>query len=151
MEGTSDVRIEHNTGLQRGYTLFALGPPHHRFTFRDNIAPHNEYGIFGNDVGIGVAALDAYFPDAVVTENVLPGGDASQYPDGNVFPDSIEAVPFVDRKAGNYRLAGGIKNLKAPGVDAGALCAALSPQDAREQTICAVRTADRQDRAVASH
>jgi len=151
MEGTSDVRIEHNTALQRGYTLFALGPPHHRFTFRDNIAPHNEYGIFGNDVGIGVAALDAYFPDAVVTENVLPGGDASQYPDGNVFPDSIEAVPFVDRKGGNYRLTGGIKNLKAPGVDAGTLCAALSPQDAREQTICAVRTADRQGRSVASH
>jgi hypothetical protein len=60
-------------------------------------------------------------------------------------------VPFVDRKGGNYRLAGGIKNLKAPGVDAGALCAAMSPQDAREQAICAVRTADRQGRSVASH
>jgi hypothetical protein len=151
LEGTSDVKIEHNTGLQRGYTLFALGPPHRRFTFRHNIAPHNEYGIFGNDVGIGIDALEAYFPDAVVTDNVLAGGEASRYPEGNVFPDSIDAVPFVDRKAGNYRLAGAIKNLKAPGVDAGALCAALSAHDAPEQPICATRTAEtRPGRSMAS-
>jgi hypothetical protein len=142
IEGSSDVNIQHNTGLHRGYTLFSMGPAHRRFTFKSNIAPHNEYGIFGNDVGIGVAALDAYFPDAVVTANVLVGGEASRYPDGNVFPDSLDAVPFADRKSGNYRLARGIKNLKAPGVDAAALCAALSPLDAREQPICAVRTAE---------
>jgi hypothetical protein len=141
LEGTSDVRIEHNTGFQRGYALFALGPPHQRFTFRNNIAPHNEYGIYGNGVGVGYAAVDAYFPDGVVTENVLPGGDASRYPDGNVFPDSIDAVPFVDPKSGNYRLAAGIKHLKGPGVDAAALCAALSAQDAREQPICVARSA----------
>lgn len=151
VEGTSDVAIEHNTGFQRGYTLFAMGPPHRRFTFRHNIAPHNEYGIFGNDVGIGLAAIDAYFPDAVVTENVLAGGEAARYPDSNVFPESLDAVPFVDRKAGNYRLAGGIKHLKGPGVDGGALCAALSPQDAREQPICGVRTAEtRQGRSIAA-
>ncbi|HEX6948329.1 MAG TPA: hypothetical protein VF127_01910 [Nitrospira sp.] len=151
VEGTSDVKFEQNTGVQRGYTLFSMGPPHRRFTFRNNIAPHNEYGIFGNDVGVGVAALDAYFPDAVVTENVLAGGEASRYPDGNVFPDSLDAVPFADRKAGNYRLTGGIKHLKNAGVDASALCAAMSPPDAREQPICTARTADtRQHRAIAS-
>ena len=151
VEGTSDVKFEQNTGVQRGYTLFSMGPPHRRFTFRNNIAPHNEYGIFGNDVGVGVAALDAYFPDAVVTENVLAGGEASRYPDGNVFPDSLDAVPFADRKAGNYRLTGGIKHLKNAGVDASALCAAMSPSDAREQPICTARTADtRQHRAIAS-
>ena len=151
VEGTSDVKFEKNTGVQRGYTLFSMGPPHRRFTFRNNIAPHNEYGIFGNDVGVGVAALDAYFPDAVVTENVLAGGEASRYPDGNVFPDSLDAVPFADRKAGNYRLTGGIKHLKNAGVDASALCAAMSPPDAREQPICTARTADtRQHRAIAS-
>lgn len=151
IEGSSDVSIEHNTGLQRGYTLFAMGPSHRRFTFRGNIAPHNEYGIFGNDVGVGTAALDAYFPDAVVTDNVLAGGEARSYPDGNVFPDSLEAVPFVDRKAGNYRLASSIKNLKGPGVDAGSLCAALSRQDAQGQPICAMRTAgSSQGRSIAS-
>ena len=95
--------------------------------------------------------MDAYFPDAVVTENVLAGGEASRYPDGNVFPDSLDAVPFADRKAGNYRLTGGIKHLKNAGVDASALCAAMSPPDAREQPICTARTADtRQHRAIAS-
>lgn len=152
MEGTSDVRIEHNTGLQRGYALFAMGPPHRRFTFRHNIAPHNEYGIFGNDVGVGVAALDAYFPGADVTGNVLAGGDASRYPDGNVFPDSLDAVPFVDRKGGNYRLTAGIKHVTTPGIDAGALCAALSAHDAPNQPICAARTAESPaGRSVASH
>lgn len=151
LEGTSDVNIEHNTGIQLGYTLLSTGPPHRRFMFRHNIAPHNEYGIYGTDVGVGVAALDAYFPDAVVTDNVLAGGEARRYPEGNVFPDSIDAVPFADRRAGNYRLTGGIKHLKDPGVDAGALCAALSPQDAREQPICGVRTAEtQQGRAMAS-
>jgi hypothetical protein len=152
LEGTSDVDIEGNTGLQRGYTLFALGPPHRRFVFKNNLAPHNEYGIFGNDVGVGVAALDAYFPDAVVTDNVLAGGEARQYPDGNVFPESLDAVPFADRKAGNYRLTAGIKHLKAPGVDAAALCAALSPQDARNQVICTAPTAGAPGgRTLASH
>jgi len=132
--------------------LFALGPPHRRFVFKNNLAPHNEYGIFGNDVGVGVAALDAYFPDAVVTDNVLAGGEARQYPDGNVFPESLDAVPFADRKAGNYRLTAGIKHLKAPGVDAAALCAALSPQDARNQVICTAPTAGAPGgRTLASH
>jgi hypothetical protein len=151
VEGTSDVRIERNTGFQQGYALFSMGPPHKRFIFRYNIAPHNEYGIFGNDVGIGTAALDAYFPDAVVTDNVLPGGEERRYPSGNLFPESMDAVPFVDRKAGNYRLAGGIRHLTGVGVDTATLCAALSPFEAREQPFCLPHTPDsRQSRSVLS-
>jgi hypothetical protein len=146
LKGSSDVAIERNTGLQRGYVLFSMGPPHRRFAFRNNIAPHNEYGLYGNDVGVGTAALDAYFPDAVVTDNVLAGGNARNYPDGNVFPDSIDAIPFVDRKAGDYRLAGagiqmGRNSRTDMGVDMGALCAALGPQ-VRSQPICAPRTVE---------
>jgi hypothetical protein len=152
VEGTSDVRIERNTGFQQGYALFATGPPHRRFTFRNNIAPHNEYGIFGNDVGVGTAALDAYFPESLVTENVLAGGDERRYPRGNVFPDSLDAVPFADRKAGNYRLTRGINHLTGVGTDTAALCAALSHVDAGEQSFCAASTADTsQRRSVASH
>jgi hypothetical protein len=151
VEGTSDVGIERNTGIQQGYALFAMGPAHKRFTFTGNIAPHNEYGIFGNDVGVGTAALDAYFPDAVVSNNVLPGGDERRYPPGNLFPDSMDAVPFADRNGGNYRLTGGIKDLTGAGVDTAALCAALSPIDAREQPFCVPRAADtRQSRSAAS-
>ena len=141
MEGTSDVAIERNTGLQQGYTLFSMGPPHKRFRFTNNLAPHNEYGIFGNDVGIGTAALDAYFPGATVIGNVLAGGDEGRYPPGNMFPESLDAIPFADRKAGNYRLtAAVVKNGRTDaGVEAAALCAALSPEDARNQPICTAR------------
>jgi hypothetical protein len=69
-----------------------------------------------------------------------------------VFPESLDAVPFADRKAGNYRLTAGIKHLKAPGVDAAALCAALRPQDARNQVICTAPTAGAPGgRTLASH
>lgn len=140
LKGSSDVTIERNTGLQQGYVLFAMGPSHQRFTFKNNIAPHNEFGLFGNDVGVGTAALEAYFPDALVTDNVLAGGDERRYPDGNIFPESMETIPFVDRKAGDYRLAGagirtGRKNRIDVGVDTAALCAALGAQ-ARSQPMC---------------
>ena len=138
LEGTSDVTIERNTGLQKGYVLFSMGPPHRRFMFRNNIAPHNEYGIYGNDVGIGTPALQAYFPDSVVTDNVLIGGDERRYPAGNAFPPSWDDVPFVDSKNGDYRLAA-VTNGKTEkitsGVDATALCRALGPLS-RQQAVC---------------
>jgi hypothetical protein len=153
LEETSDVTIERNTGLQRGYALFSLGPPHRRFIFRNNLAPHNEYGIFGNGVGVGTAALEAYFPGAMVTGNVLVGGDKHQYPEGNLFPDSMEAVPFADRNKGDYRLTGGgINNRTDLGVDPVALCAALGQQEAPHQPICTAWKAEHQrSHALASH
>lgn len=153
LDETSDVKIERNTGLQKGTTLFSLGPPHRRFVFVNNLAPHNEYGIFGNGVGIGTDALEAYFPGAVVTGNVLAGGDRSRYPDGNVFPDSMDAVPFRDRKTGDYRLtAAGIKSRTDVGVDPAVLCAALGRQDASKQPMCAGPAADtHHTRVVPSH
>ncbi|HKE62038.1 MAG TPA: hypothetical protein VKB33_06180 [Nitrospira sp.] len=150
LKGSSDVTIERNTGLHQGYVLFGIGPPHRRLTFKSNIAPHNEFGIFGDGVGTGTAAIEAYFPDAVVTDNVLAGGDDSKYPEGNFFPDSLEAIPFVDRKAGDYRLAGtgiktGRKSRTDLGVDMTALCAALGSQ-ARGQSMCAPRTMETRSR-----
>lgn len=156
LEGTSDVTIERNTGLQKGYVLFSMGPPHQRFVFRHNIAPHNEYGIYGNDVGVGTAALEAYYPGAIVTGNVLAGGEERQYPEGNVFPESMDAVPFVDRKAGDYRVAGaGVKgprhNFAEVGVDMTAVCSALSPEE-RNQPICTLRTIEtRHSRSITPH
>jgi hypothetical protein len=153
LDETSDVRIERNTGLQTGTTLFSLGPPHRRFVFMSNLAPHNEYGIFGNGVGVGTDALEAYFPGSVVTGNVLAGGDESRYPDGNVFPKSMDAVPFRDRTKGDYRLtAAGIKSRTDVGVDPSVLCAALSRHDAPKQPMCAGPAADaHHTRVVPSH
>jgi hypothetical protein len=158
MDGTSDIVIERNTALQKGYVVFALGAPHRGFIFRNNIAPHNEYGIFGNDVGFGTSALEAYCPGSVVTGNVLTGGDEGQYPEGNIFPESLEAVPFVDRKAGDYRLSGAsIKgsqknNLANAGVDMVALCA-VPDSEAHHQPVCNQRTIEpaRHSRSLTAH
>jgi hypothetical protein len=143
IEGTSDVVIERNTGLQRGTVLFTTGPLHRRFAFKNNIALHNEYGIFGNGVGIGMPALETFFPDSVVTGNILVGGDKQRYPDGNLFPESIDAVPFVDPRAGDYRLATdghvGRINRTDVGVDLDSLCLSLG-REARHQSGCMVRT-----------
>lgn len=141
VEGTSDVAILHNTGMQTGFLLYAEGPPHARFTFRGNIAPHNEYGMFGNGVGVGERALEAYFPDAIVEGNVIAGGDERQYPAGNYFPKSLDDVFFKNLNERDDRVtASGRGNAREgrtadAGADMRALCAALGPQ-ARHETVC---------------
>lgn len=137
VEGTSDVAIEQNTGMQTGFLLYAEGPPHARFLFRNNIAPHNEYGLFGTGVGTGTRAIEAYFPGGIVVGNIIPGGDERQYPDGNRFPKSLDEVPFANLKEGDYRLMassarGAASSRSEAGTDLGALCKALGPQAAHE-------------------
>jgi len=137
LDGTSDVAIEHNTAFQTGFLIYVEGQPHMRFRFQGNVAPHNEYGIFGSGVGVGTKAIEAYFPQAVVVDNVIAGGDASQYPVGNSFPLSLNDVPVKNEaEAGGSRLAstGGKTEYGhvVAGADFGALCRALGPQAAQE-------------------
>jgi hypothetical protein len=93
--GAADVRVEHNTALQTGSIVVAEGEPHPGFVFENNIALHNEYGIFGSGAGSGTAALDRYFPGAVVRGNVLVGADERAYPRENFFPASLADVGLV--------------------------------------------------------
>jgi hypothetical protein len=86
INGTSDVDISHNTAFQSGNIITAEGPPHERFDFRFNIAPHNEYGITGTGTGVGTATLRAYFPASDVSGNLIAGGPATLYPRPNFFP-----------------------------------------------------------------
>lgn len=107
---TEDVTIEHNTAIQTAQMVVTDYAPNTRFIYRNNIARHNEYGIFGSGVGIGNPALDYYFPGSIVTGNVIakevnaPSNAESLYPAGNFFPQSMQAVGFVDYNRGNYRL-----------------------------------------------
>lgn len=147
VEGTSDVAIEGNTGRQTGSLVFALGPPHKRFVFRNNMAPHNEFGIFGNAVGVGSKALEAYFPDAVVVGNIIAGGDKRQYPEGNLFPSSLDAATLSPQHNAAFRLAKATQD-KSSGMlptDAGVkikeLCLALGPHSDREP-MCRADAAD---------
>jgi hypothetical protein len=122
LDGTSDVRIDHNTGLQTDTLIWAGdGDPHRRFVFENNIALHNRYGIIGNDRGPGRPTLDRYFPGAVVRRNAIVGGDAALYPPDNFFPGSLEQVGFVAPRHGNYTLApsSALKRKAADGHDVG--------------------------------
>jgi hypothetical protein len=105
LDGTSDVRIEHNTALQTGDVLFGGdGEAHVGFVFENNIALHSVHGITGSGTKPGVSALARYFPAAVVRRNVIVGGDASDYPPDNFFPNGLEAVGFASHRDGRFRL-----------------------------------------------
>ncbi len=134
--GTQDVVIEHNTAMQSGPIVMAEGMPHEGFVYRHNVTPHNEYGMFGAGAGVGVNALETFFPRAVVTGNVIIGGDEHVYPAGNFFPPSVQ---FVNVERGDYRLtaAGRYTNGSdpVPGVDFARLCAALGALG-RSEPVC---------------
>lgn len=140
VEGTSDVVIENNFGMQTGSLVYTEGPPHKRFVFKQNVGPHNEYGIAGRGVGVGLRAMEAYFPGGIVSDNVIAGGDARQYPDNNAFPATIDGFPEQEPQKAD-RLTGSIMSVqpsadrRSRGVNVAALCAALGPA-AQSEKLC---------------
>ena len=136
LRGTKDVVIAHNTAFQTGHILMAEGDPHEGFVYRFNITPHNEYGMEGAGTGVGIGTLERHFPGAVVTHNVIIGGDPQRYPNGNSFPESVQTVPFVNWSSGDYKLIpSGAASQEIPGVDVKTLCAAIGIA-ARQENIC---------------
>jgi cellulose synthase/poly-beta-1,6-N-acetylglucosamine synthase-like glycosyltransferase len=105
VRGALDVAFEHNTAFQSGLILAAEGEPNPGFVYRNNIALHNAYGMIGTGTAPGRETLAAYFPGAVVARNVFVGSHPSPLPADNFFPPSAAEVGFVDRVAGDYRLA----------------------------------------------
>jgi hypothetical protein len=108
----ADLTVDHNTIMQSGNVVTVYGSnggarrPVPGFRFTNNMSPHNAYGIFGNSVGVGTRAIEAYFPDSVIRANVLAGGQASRYPAGNFFPSLQQfTADFVDAASGDYRLS----------------------------------------------
>jgi hypothetical protein len=119
----ADVTVDHNTVVHTGSIVIAYGAAISGFTYTNNLHCHNDYGIFGDTVGIGTAALDAYFPGAVFSHNVLAGGDWSMYPEENYFPGVDEfADQFVSFYENDYHLAGSspYNDASTDGVDIGA-------------------------------
>lgn len=100
----SNVVIENNTVIHDGSITIAYGDPVRGFVFRNNIVFNNEYGFFGDNVGPGKPALATYFPGAVITNNVIVGGKASDYGTSNFYPPAIGQIGFVDAAKGNYQL-----------------------------------------------
>ena len=126
--GTEDVTIEHNTAIQTGSIINADYDPSTRFIYRNNISRHNEYGIFGSGLSVGNPSIAKYFPASIIVGNVMakevnaPPNAESLYPAGNFFPESMQAIGFVDYQGGNYRLRPGsrFRGTAKGGVDPGA-------------------------------
>lgn len=93
LQSTEEVSISRNTADQTGSIIVTDGEGvHESFRFVGNVAPHNDYGIIGTGTGIGMATLRRDFPDAVVRDNVLIGGDPGLYPEGNAFPQALDPI-----------------------------------------------------------
>ena len=99
--------IENNTVIHDGSISIAYGLPVNNMVFRNNIVFHNEYGFFGDGVGSGKVALTKYFPKAIITNNIIVGGSASDYGTGNFYPNSINQIGFSNIQNGDYRLPSG--------------------------------------------
>jgi hypothetical protein len=113
-DGPSNVTIERNTVSQSGNILMAYGGSKgapraaEGFVFRGNVIRHNNYGVHGTDRAPGRDSLDAFFPGAVFTGNVVAGGQARLYPEGNAFIDAAEFDRlFVKPTDGDFRPAPG--------------------------------------------
>ncbi|MBI2116980.1 MAG: hypothetical protein HYT85_18135 [candidate division NC10 bacterium] len=130
LNGAADVVIERNTAFQAGDIIAASGEPHTGFVYRNNITPHNLYGVGGDGTfGNPKLTLSTYFPGAVVEKNVIAGGNAAQYPPENFFPASLHHVGFLNRAGGDYRLADSspFRGVGTDGGDVGVDFRAFSP------------------------
>ena len=137
MDGGSDIVVDHNTVIQSGNIITATASsavvPASSFVFTNNIVSNNLYGVFGDyGVGIGITAINAYFPGSSFTRNAIVGGLASNFPADNFFPSSLSAVGFIDFANHNYALAQGTPYVgagtdgKDVGVDFTAMAAAMA-------------------------
>ena len=123
ISGYYNVTFDHNTHFQNGNIMALHGEPSTGFVYTNNITNRasSSYGIFGDGVGEGNAALAKFLPGFSMKRNVLIGAPASQYPGNNAFPPSLEKVGFQDPRAGNYRLTAksGLKGSATDGTDPG--------------------------------
>jgi hypothetical protein len=98
------VTIDHNTGFADGFVALADGGPSTRLRFTNNIAQHAQHGFIASGTAEGTATLTKFFPGAVFVKNVIIGGNASLYPLGNFFPQSLSEVGFTDYREAKYEL-----------------------------------------------
>ena len=107
MAGYHDVTFSHNTHFQNGNIMTLHSEPSSGFVYRDNITVRSPkgYGIHGDGVGEGTAALTRWAPGSVVRSNLFIGAQPNGYPPQNAFPANVADVKFVDFSGGNFRLS----------------------------------------------
>jgi hypothetical protein len=122
MADGDDIEIAHNTVTQRGNAVTAYGTPTTRFIMRDNIFAYNEYGFFGDGIGVGPAAIARFTPGGMIRNNAIVnnnglGSDGFVIPSGNFEIKGFDKVGFVSFNGKNFRLAAGSR-LKGKATDA---------------------------------
>jgi hypothetical protein len=103
--GPPNLVVDHNTAIHTGSTVIVDAPPSQGFVFSNNIVANGTWGVKGSDSSTGIPTLQTFFPGYWFKRNALVGGKASLYPPDNFFPPTYDAVGFVDRAGGDYRLA----------------------------------------------
>jgi hypothetical protein len=104
----NDLTIDHNTAFA-DHILLYLGDsgtiPDYQFT--NNLGNYGQYGIFGNNQGSGLPALNFYVPNAIYNDTLLltssGGTDGGQWPSGTLW-DNIAGAQFTNYSGGNYQL-----------------------------------------------
>jgi hypothetical protein len=84
--------LEHNTHFQGGNIFTFTGRPSKGFVYRNNVTVRHDYGIFGDGIGEGKAALATYAPDGIVEGNVIAGASAAGYPPNNFYPADLSGL-----------------------------------------------------------
>lgn len=108
--GGHDIQIEHNTAFHSGNMIKAYGDSPDGFVFRSNILSYNLYGVWGDGVGVGLAAIQKYFARGTFDNNVVVNGkeidvNEIRLPKGNFLVPSFNGVGFRNQQASDYRLA----------------------------------------------
>jgi hypothetical protein len=104
-----DVTIDHNTIIQGASNALAkISGRVDGFVFTNNVGAHGEYGIIGDNHGIGNDTIRAFLPGSIISANVIAGGNRSVYPPGNLFPtmDDFRAQ-FINFDDHDFRLKPG--------------------------------------------
>ncbi|MES2603715.1 MAG: right-handed parallel beta-helix repeat-containing protein [Pseudomonadota bacterium] len=131
LDGVTDLKIENNTALNGYSIVMTEGRPHTNVSFTHNIVVHNEYGIIGSGTSPGNPTLEQYFPSIKLDANVIFGGSAQRYPDGNSFLAANVVAKFIGNDSNELQLTDAHKLRSGKGSDYGVdfakLCAALSP------------------------
>lgn len=120
--GGENVHIAHNTVVAPNAPVLFGGQQAGGFLYRDNIAHHGSYGIFGDGGYTGVAALDHYRSSWTMDHNLFFAGerfDSYTYPTLTWYEASEAGVGF---ESGSRRLAAGsnYKGRASDGTDLGA-------------------------------
>lgn len=110
MARMENITFDHNTSIQTGDILHvdSVTPG---FVYKNNLHPHNYYGIKGDGVNLPIDAFNTYFPNYIFLKNIIIGESngndlSSVYPNStsNFFPKFFSDVGFVDYTNPNVSL-----------------------------------------------